>query len=64
MTPFWEYYATSQDLCIAELEARIGWMFTNCYPIFGDVSGFSSYNDVNSVIVYKAWKLPNNPTGF
>lgn len=64
INPFKQYYATSQDLCIAELEARIQWMLSNCLPTFGDASGFSSYNDPNSVIVYKAWKLPNDPTVF
>jgi hypothetical protein len=37
-------------------------MFGNCLD--GDVSGFSSYRDTNSVIVYKAWRRPGPPTGF
>jgi hypothetical protein len=61
-SPFTEYYVTSMDDCTAELEARITWMFANC--LLGDTTGFSSYDDPDSVIVYKAWRYPGLPTGF
>jgi hypothetical protein len=60
--PFQQYYLTSQNLCFVELQARIAWMYAEC--LGGDNTGFSSYDDLNSVIVYKAWRYPGPPTGF
>jgi hypothetical protein len=61
-SPFAEFYQTSQNLCYSNMVALIAWMFNNC--LAGDLSGFSNYQDPNSVIVYKAWRYLGPPTGF
>ncbi|KAG9239729.1 hypothetical protein BJ875DRAFT_436243 [Amylocarpus encephaloides] len=62
-SPFQQFYQISKDLCINELALRVAAQYENC-AMLGDESGFSSYDDKNSNIRYKAWRLPGPPSGF